>query len=149
MGVSSGIEPGGLAKIRYDSFFSPVGPQNDSHGIPLTLPPFPHPSAPYTLIPMDLQKSTEQHLKRRRGAPLENQNARTHGFYSSSLRDKEREPLQNAVYLKDLQGEIALLRLRIRRLVSYSDAPPDLLFRAINTLIRTMEVNEIINNIRR
>ena len=98
---------------------------------------------------MDLQKSTEQHVQRRRGAPLGNQNARTHGFYSSSLTEKERDSFQNAVYLKGLQGEIALLRLKIRRLVSNPDAPPDLFFRAINVLIRTMEVNEIINNIRR
>ena len=98
---------------------------------------------------MDLQKSTEQHVKHRRGAPLGNQNARTHGFYSSTLREKEREPFQNAVHLNGLQGEIALLRLKIRRIVSYPDAPPDLLFQAINTLIRTMEANEIVNNIRR
>ena len=89
------------------------------------------------------------HTRRRRGAPLGNQNARTHGFYSSSLRDKGREPLQNAVHLNGLQGEIALLRLKIRRLVSNPDTPPDLFFRAINIFIRTMEVNEIVNNIRR
>ena len=98
---------------------------------------------------MDSQKNTEQPVQRRRGAPLGNQNARTHGFYSSTLREKEREPLQNAVHFNGLQGEIALLRLKIRRIVAYPDAPPDLLFQAINTLIRTMEVNEIINNIRR
>ena len=117
--------------------------------LPLTPPPSPHPSAPNTLILMDSQNSTKQPVQRRRGAPLGNQNARTHGFYSSTLREKEREPFQNAVHLNGLQGEIALLRLKIRRIVTYPNAPPDLLFQAINTLIRTMEVNEIINNIRR
>ena len=131
-------------------FFSPVEPpQNASRGKALTLPPSPYPSPLYTLILMDLQKSTEQPVKRRRGAPLGNQNARTHGFYSSYLTEKEREPFQNTVYLKGLQGEIALLRLKIRRLASYPNASPDLIFRAINVLIRTMEVSEIINNIRR
>ena len=98
---------------------------------------------------MDSQKTARPHTRRRRGAPTGNQNARTHGFYSSQLTEKERDSLPDAVYLKDLQGEIGLLRLKIRRLASYPDSPPDLLFRAINTLVRTMEVNEIINNIRR
>ena len=97
---------------------------------------------------MDLQKSTEQHTQRRRGAPLGNRNARTHGFYPAYLTEKEREPLHNAVYLKGLQGEIALLRLKIRRLISNPDAPPELFFRAVNVLIRTMEINEIINSSR-
>ena len=98
---------------------------------------------------MDLQKSTKQHTRRRRGAPIGNQNARTHGLYSSHVAEKDRDLLQNAVHLKGLQGEIALLRLKIRRLASHPDSPPDLLFRAIKVLLRTMEINEQINNIRR
>ena len=98
---------------------------------------------------MDSQKSTEQPVQRRRGAPTGNQNARTHGFYSSRVAENDRDLLQNAVHLKGLQGEIGLLRLKIRRLAAYPDSPPDLLFRAINTLVRALEVNEIINNIRR
>ena len=98
---------------------------------------------------MDLQKSAKQHTRRRRGAPIGNQNARTHGLYSSRVAEKDRDLLQNAVHLKGLQGEIALLRLKIRRLASHPDSPPDLLFRAIKVLLRTMEINEQINNIRR
>ena len=94
---------------------------------------------------MDSRKSAQQPLRRRRGAPIGNQNARTHGFYSSHFTEKEQDSFQDAVHLNGLQGEIALLRLKIRRLASYPDASPDLLFRAINVLVRTMEVNEIIN----
>ena len=93
---------------------------------------------------MTSRKSAQQPLRRRRGAPLANQNARTHGFYSSRFTEKEQDSFQT-VRLSGLQGEIGLLRLRIRRLASYPDASPDLLFRAINLLVRTMEVNEIIN----
>ena len=78
-----------------------------------------------------------------------NQNARTHGFYSSRFTEKEQDSFQHAVRLNGLRGEIALLRLRIRRLVSNPDAPPELLFQAINALVRTMELNERINKIRR
>ena len=98
---------------------------------------------------MDSRKSTQKHPRRRRGAPLGNQNARTHGFYSSRVAEKDRALLQDAVHLKGLQGEIALLRLKIRRIASHPDSPPDLLFKAINTLVCTMESNEQINNIRR
>ena len=108
------------------------------------------PTPPYAQYPirMDSQKRTQPHPPRRRGAPTGNQNARTHGFYSSRLTEKDQDSLPDAVHLKGLQGEIGLLRLKIRRLASYPDSPPDLLVRAINTLARTIEVNEIINNIR-
>ena len=98
---------------------------------------------------MDSRKSAQQPPRRRRGAPIGNQNARTHGFYSSRFTKKELDSLQDAVRLNDLQGEIALLRLKIRRIVANPDAPPELLFQAINALVRTMELNERINKIRR
>lgn len=98
---------------------------------------------------MDSQKSTKQHTRRRRGVPVGNQNARTHGLYSSRVAENDRDLLQNAVHLKGLQGETALLRLKIRRIASYPDSSPDLLFRAINTLAHTMEINEQINKLRR
>ena len=78
-----------------------------------------------------------------------NRNALTHGFYSSYAREKDRQSIRDAFKLNGLQQEIALLRLKIRRIVSQPDAPPELLFRAVNTLVRTMEVNELINRYRR
>ena len=78
-----------------------------------------------------------------------NQNARTHGFYSSRVTEKEQDFFLHAIRLNGLQGEIALIRLRIRRIVANPDAPPELLFQAINALVRTMELNERINKISR
>ena len=98
---------------------------------------------------MALNKPDHQPPKRRRGAPLGNQNARTHGFYSSHAREKDRQSIRDAFQLNGLQEEIALIRLKIKRIVSQPDAPPEILFRAINTLVRTMEVNELINRYRR
>ena len=78
-----------------------------------------------------------------------NRNALTHGFYSSYAREKDRQSIRDAFKLNGLQQEIALLRLKIRRIVSQPDAPPELLFQAINALVRTMELNERLNKIRR
>ena len=101
-------------------------------------------------IHMDSQQTNQPSPpRRRRGAPIGNQNARTHGFYSSRLTERDQDSLPDAVHLKGLRVEIALIRLKIRRLVSNPDSPPELLFRAINTLARALEVNEQINNIRR
>ena len=78
-----------------------------------------------------------------------NRNALTHGFYSSYAREKDRQSIRDAFPRDGLQQEIALLRLKIYRIVANPDAPPELLFRAVNTLARTMEVNELINRYRR
>jgi hypothetical protein len=51
--------------------------------------------------------------KKRRGAPLGNQNARTHGFYARSASPEEQEALKDASSVEGLDQEIALLRLRI------------------------------------
>ena len=114
------------------------------------IPRFPTP--PYTQYPirMESRKRTQKRPPRRRGAPNrqpERPNPRL--LLIPHQRRKIRTSLPDAVHLKGLQGEIGLLRLKIRRLASYPDSPPDLLFRAINTLVRAIEVNEIINNIRR
>ena len=88
---------------------------------------------------MTSRKSAQQPLRRRRGAPLASQNARTHGFYSSHFTEKEQDSFQT-VRLNGLQAEIGLLRLRIRCLASYPNASPHLLFRAINVLVRTISM---------
>ncbi len=78
-----------------------------------------------------------------------NRNALTHGFYSAYAREKDRQSIRDAFPRDGLQQEIALLRLKIYRIVANPDAPLELLFRAVNTLARTMEVNELINRYRR
>ena len=66
-----------------------------------------------------------------------NQNARTHGFHSSRVTENEQDSFQHAVRLNGLRGEIAFAPPQIRRIVANPDAPPELLFQAINALVRT------------
>ncbi len=59
----------------------------------------------------------EQPIKRKRGAPLGNQNARKHGFYSNSLDKSEKRNLKHAQTVKGLDEEIDLLRVKIKSVV--------------------------------
>ena len=91
---------------------------------------------------------TQQTTKRRRGGQPGNRNARTHGFYSARAAENDRDSIPDALNFNRLDVEIALLRLKIRRIVSYPDAPPELLFRAVGALARAMQANESINKYR-
>lgn len=51
--------------------------------------------------------------KRNPGGQPGNQNARTHGFYSKSVKPEHREKLRDAADIRGLDQEIALLRLKI------------------------------------
>ncbi|MDO8750748.1 MAG: hypothetical protein Q7K03_06355 [Dehalococcoidia bacterium] len=77
---------------------------------------------------------------RKRGAPLANQNARKHGFYSAALSPQEQEALLDAATIKDLQSEIALMRVKLMDLVSYPDTSTELLLQAVRTLTRLVDV---------
>jgi len=67
----------------------------------------------------DFPAFTEPPPKRPRGAPPGNLNALKHGFYSRVFRKMELGDLQS-VPLKDLQDEISMLRVLIRRVVEFS-----------------------------
>jgi hypothetical protein len=62
--------------------------------------------------------------KKRRGAPLGNQNALSHGFYSSRFKQAELSSLPKD--FKGLTEEITMLRLLIRRQVDYVNQAPTL-----------------------
>ncbi len=79
-------------------------------------------------------------VPRKRGAPLGNQNARKHGFYSKALSPEEQEVHQEAIDLKDLKSEIALLRVKVVRMVSNPDTPEELILQAIRTLTRLVDL---------
>ena len=75
-------------------------------------------------------------VKKKRGAPLGNQNARKRGFYSEVLNEKERRYLKKAVNVEGLDAEIVMLRAKI---VSIIENDPDnlnldLTVRAVNAL---------------
>ena len=59
--------------------------------------------------------------KGRRGAPLGNQNARKHGFYSRVLSPEQQKLLARVGLMKDLDREIDLARVKV--ISALSNAP--------------------------
>ena len=57
-------------------------------------------------------------MERRRGGQPGNQNARKHGFYSKALGEAQRLEFRQATRVKGLDAEIALLRVKIKALLS-------------------------------
>ena len=78
--------------------------------------------------------------KRKRGAPLGNQNARKHGFYSKHFTPEQLMQLEDANDLKDLGPEIALMRVKLNTLLEDPEVSPELLLRAVNSLARLMSI---------
>lgn len=58
-------------------------------------------------------------MKRKRGAQKGNQNARKHGFYSSTLSHTEICEFWNIVNLEGIEPEIAALRIKLRSLLQH------------------------------
>ena len=86
----------------------------------------------------------EQSVKKRRGAPVGNQNARKHGFYSRVLTDPERRNLETAVDVDGLDNEIALLRVKIKSIIERDPDNVQLIVRAINTLTKMILAKTIV-----
>ena len=78
--------------------------------------------------------------RRRRGAPLGNQNARRHGFYSTALTPQEQQALLEAADIKDLLSEIALMRVKLMELVAYPDTSTELLLQTARAITRMVDV---------
>ena len=77
--------------------------------------------------------------KRRCGAPIGNQNARKHGFYSKVLTPAQEKTLK-AVGVDGLDGEIALLRVKIASILAHDPQNMralNLAFSSLNRLVRT------------
>ena len=60
----------------------------------------------------------ESEAKRKRGAPLGNQNARKHGLYSTALSPQQLQKLPAAMKLQGLDNEIAVMRLKIHSILA-------------------------------
>ena len=73
-------------------------------------------------------------VKRKRGAPKGNQNARKHGFYSKVLDEAEQLDFELAAGVDGIDGEIALLRVKIKSLLENDPENISLLMQATNTL---------------
>ena len=72
----------------------------------------------------------------KRGGQKNNQNARTHGFYSRALTEAEQVELDEASCVEGLDQEIALLRVKLRELAENKPGRIDLHLEAANTIAR-------------
>ncbi len=73
---------------------------------------------------------------RKRGAPKGNQNARKHGFYSKVLNEAEQLDFELVSGVKGIDDEIALLRVKIKSILSSDPENIKLIMQATNTLAR-------------
>jgi len=74
--------------------------------------------------------------EKKRGAPRGNQNARKHGFYSRTLSPEEQEDFELATAVQGIDEEIALLRVKIKSIVTHDPGNVKLITQAINALER-------------
>ncbi|MFC1948986.1 hypothetical protein ACFLW0_02300 [Chloroflexota bacterium] len=75
-------------------------------------------------------------MKKKRGAPKGNQNARKHGFYSKVLDEAEQLDFELATSVEGIDDEIALLRVKIKSLLENDPENIKLIMQATNTLAR-------------
>ena len=73
---------------------------------------------------------------RKRGAPKGNQNARKHGFYSKVLDEVEQLDFELASGVEGIDDEIALLRVKIKSILSNDPENIRLIMQMANVLER-------------
>ena len=78
-------------------------------------------------------------VRGKRGAPKGNQNARKHGFYAKVLDEAERLDFELASGVEGIDGEIALLRVKLKSLLENDPENISLLMQATNTLARLVK----------
>lgn len=83
-------------------------------------------------------------IVRKRGAPLGNQNARTHGFYSKKLSKREKAAVEAASNLKGLQEEIALVRAKIEAITKSGSENVPVLMLAISGLVKLLKAEHML-----
>ena len=74
--------------------------------------------------------------KRKRGGQKGNQNARTHGFYSSLLTPDQMSQLWNIVIKENVPPESAIMRLKLQSMLSQSTANTRTLKEAVRLIIK-------------
>jgi hypothetical protein len=88
------------------------------------------------LTEQQVEERLKEAVKKKRGAPFGNQNARTHGFYSKSLTASERKHYGETILIEGLDEEIAVLRIKLKSLVRREPDNIALITRAANSLSR-------------
>jgi len=84
------------------------------------------------------QELVEEELKKRRGPPVGNQNARVHGFYSSVLAPDELQSLEQAGEVDGIDSEIALLRVKLQSIVKHDPDNLELIAKAVVALTKLL-----------
>src|SRR5208283_3539716 len=74
--------------------------------------------------------------KRKRGGQKGNQNARTHGFYSSVITPDQMSQLWNIVTKENVFPESAIMRLKLQSMLSQSTANTRTLKEAVRLIVR-------------
>ena len=77
-----------------------------------------------------------QQTKRKRGGQKGNQNARTHGFYSSVLTPDQMSQLWNIVTKENVPPESAIMRLKLQSMLSQSTANTRTLKEVVRLLVK-------------
>jgi len=77
--------------------------------------------------------------RRKRGAPKGNQNARKHGFYAKVLDEAEQLDFELASGVQGIDDEIALLRVKIKSILSHDPENIRLIMQATNALARLVK----------
>ena len=75
-------------------------------------------------------------MKKKKGAQPRNQSAKTHGFYSQLLDDTEKALIEKAIVVEGIDEEIALLRVKLNRLVVNHPENLELALAVANTITR-------------
>jgi len=76
---------------------------------------------------------------RKRGTPKGNQNARKHGFYSKVLDEAEQLDFELASGVEGIDGEITLLRVKIKSILENDPENIKLIMQATNTLAKLVK----------
>lgn len=97
-----------------------------------------------TLTAAGWRKKVKDKIVKKRGGQAGNQNARKHGFYSRVLTKAEKKDLRRAMEEEGLDGEIALLRVKIKSLAENDPDNVKLFTKALNTLERLLRARDNI-----
>ena len=83
-------------------------------------------------------------MKNKVGAPIGNQNARKHGFYSKVLDKTDQRNLKEAASVIGIDDEIDLLRAKLRTLVEMDSDNVRLISSAAGSLARLLRTRQFL-----
>ena len=107
----------------------------DSLGIPKEPP-----KGSFYDLSSDEDPGSDEESKLKSGGQPGNQNARKHGLYSKHLPPEQLQQFDNALAIRDLAPEIAIVRVRLNGLLNDPEASPDLINRTLSVLGRLMNI---------